>query len=37
MLFVFEKFGFKKQSIAAPVLLATDLFFWGVEFWGCYI
>ena len=30
MLFVFEKFGFKKQSIAAPVLLATEFVFFGV-------
>lgn len=30
MLFVFEKFGFKKQGIAAPVLLATEFVFFGV-------
>jgi putative membrane protein len=30
MLFVFEKFGFKKQGIAAPVLLATEFAFFGV-------
>jgi putative membrane protein len=30
MLFVFEKFGFKKQSIAAPVLMVTEFVFFGV-------
>ncbi|AMR30341.1 hypothetical protein A0256_02370 [Mucilaginibacter sp. PAMC 26640] len=30
MLFVFEKFQFKKQSIAAPVLLATQFIFFGI-------
>jgi putative membrane protein len=30
MLFVFEKFGFKKQSIAAPVLMVTEFVFFRV-------
>lgn len=30
MLFVFEKFGFKKQSIVAPVLLLVQFVFFGV-------
>lgn len=30
MLFTFEKFDFKKQSIVAPVLLATEFMFFGV-------
>jgi putative membrane protein len=30
MLYVFELFSFKKQSIAAPVLLATEFVFFGV-------
>jgi putative membrane protein len=30
MLYVFELFNFKKQSIAAPVLLATEFVFFGV-------
>jgi putative membrane protein len=30
MLLVFEKFQFKKQSVAAPVLLATEFVFFGV-------
>lgn len=30
MLFVFEKFGFKKQSIVAPVLLLVQFIFFGV-------
>ena len=30
MLYVFELFNFKKQSVAAPVLLATEFVFFGV-------
>ncbi len=30
MLYVFERFNFKKQSIAAPVLLATEFAFFGL-------
>jgi putative membrane protein len=30
MLYVFERFNFKKQSIAAPVLLITQFLFFGI-------
>jgi putative membrane protein len=37
LLFVFEKFGFKKQSIAAPALLATEFVFFGLLFLAGYL